>query len=72
MQLYELRRGKKFTLNEVPKQPPDILYEPYLDKVYILHNIDGAYGNCADIEGASYYFAAWTEVTPINELPLPD
>lgn len=66
MKLYELPRNRRFTLNEQPKQPPDILYEVDILKVYTLHHIDGMYSYVTDIDGNIYHFAAWTEVTPYD------
>jgi hypothetical protein len=68
MQLYELPQGKMFTLNEQPKQPPDIQEEADEMKHYTLKNIDGMYSYVYDIYGNVYHFAAWTEVTPY-EMP---
>jgi len=71
MKLYELHRGECFTLKETPTQPPDsINIESDQDKLFTLSNIDGMYSYVTDNDNNVYHFAAWTEVTPINELSV--
>jgi hypothetical protein len=65
MKLYELPRQSKFTLTETPYIPVDSNdYNP--SDVFTLHNIDGMYSYCVDIDGVIHHFAAWTEVNVHN------
>ncbi len=65
MKLYNLQRNTTFRLLEDPKLPPNAL-TPNAKWVYKLLNIDGMYGNCKGPDKERYYFAAWTEVEPIE------
>ena len=67
MKLYNLYRGKYFTLDNPldVKVPPDA--PEALDQVYKLGSIEGMYSwSIGQIDGERYYFAAWTEVTEVT------
>jgi hypothetical protein len=66
MELYKLKRNDLFKLLEDPNVPPDALIGD-LNKVYRYTHLDGMYAPCYDtIDNKRYYFAAWTEVEPIE------
>jgi hypothetical protein len=63
MKLYELKRNTKFTLVDTPQVPPDC--DPNdlgTGKVYTYTHVDGMYAPVKDLQGDTFYFAAWTEV----------
>jgi hypothetical protein len=62
MKLYDCKKGQKFILSDDDVRIPPSANLPDFSKKYILLNIDGMYGNCKDLDGNDYYFAAWTEV----------
>jgi hypothetical protein len=66
--LYNLERFKLFKLAEQPKVPPASLHvTPEWNDVYKLHNIDGMYSYCTNVETQEvHHFAAWTEVIPVK------
>jgi hypothetical protein len=66
-QLYKLDRGSRFKLTSMPQTPPDSL-EVETDEIYRLVKLDGMYCWCKDGDNQDHYFAAWTEVTPMEEL----
>lgn len=66
MKLYDLRRGDTFTLAEDTKVPP-AAPEGVFGEIYEFSHVDGVYANVYDAKGGLLYFAAWTEVTPIEE-----
>ncbi len=60
-ELYNLKRGDKFTLVGEVRVPPEAFGgEP--DVVYTFDHIDGMYSYITDDAGNLYHFAAWTEV----------
>ena len=66
MKLYELNRGTKFELitNEVAIPPASL--EVPVKGVYNYTHVDGMYAPVTDQHGNRHYFAAWTEVKPIE------
>ena len=66
MKLYDLKRGTKFELIDTEVQvPPDAL-EANVRGVYTYTHVDGMYAPVTDQFGNRTYFAAWTEVKPIE------
>ena len=64
--LYNLERFKLFRLADLEDTKVPVAALTPVDKVYKLHNIDGMYSYCTDVETQEvYHFAAWTEVIPV-------
>jgi hypothetical protein len=64
-QLYKLERGSRFKLDAMPTTPPDSL-DVDIDEIYKLVKLDGMYCWCRDGGMNNHYFAAWTEVTGVD------
>lgn len=67
MKLYELNRGDHFQLTEDPRIPP-AAPEGRMGTIYRYTHVDGMYAPVTDCHGNRYYFAAWTEVEPVEEI----
>jgi hypothetical protein len=67
MELYKIPAGSKFKIspNEKVQIPPDSPAPDYRD-VYKLHNIDGMYSYCTDVNGRVVHLAAWTDVEVVS------
>lgn len=66
MELYKLKRGENFRLLEDPRIPP-AAPEGRMGEVYRFTHVDGMYAPVYDSSGERHYFAAWTEVEPVEE-----
>ena len=66
MELYKLPRGSHFRLIGNTQIPPETRH-PNLNKTYKLINIDGMYSYCLDENKDVYHFAAWADVTEVND-----
>lgn len=64
--LYDLPRFSLFTLADIEDTKVPVAALTPVDKVYKLHNIDGMYSYCTDVDKQEvYHFAAWTQVNPL-------
>ena len=66
MELYKLHRGDHFMLKEDPRIPP-AAPEGRMGEVYRFSHVDGMYAPVHDSKGERHYFAAFTEVEPVEE-----
>jgi hypothetical protein len=62
--LYELEKGVYFKLADDVVSVPPASNEFQHGDIFKFMGIDGMYSKCADSNGTTHHFAAWTKVIP--------